>query len=150
MNLNAYKIAKNYLNTYKEEYATSRMDPMMVPFKELLTENGYITLHSCSAHVKVKSFNTGIFGEKLQRSIIRKKNRWYIMFVAVNDIGRIENVVNNVFEKYGYDMQLSKRDHPFAIEAWVVDYDIEENFNYERLYEINKNIYMEFKKEFEK
>lgn len=150
MNLNAEKIAVNYLDTYEEEYATSKMDPMMVPFKELLTENGYITLHSCSAHVKVRSHNKGLFGEKLRRPFIHKKDRWYIMFVAVNDISRIENVVDRVYEKYGYDLQLSKRDHPYVIEAWVIEYDIEKNYNYEQLYEINKNIYMEFKKEFEK
>lgn len=149
MNTNAEKIAIDYLSTYNEDYATLKIDPMMVPFKELLTENGYITLHSCSAHVKTESYRRSVFGEKIKGSVY-KKDRWYIMFVAVDDISRIVNVVDNLYEKYEYDVQLTKIDHPTVIEAWLIEYDIEENYNYQKLYEINRNIYMEFKKEFEK
>lgn len=151
MNLEAKKIALDYLNTYKEDYSTIKMDPMMVPFKQLFTKYGYITLHSCSGHVKTSLVMkpTDINGDLVTRARTHKRNRWYILFVAVKDISVIKNAIERINQKYNYKIELeSKPKHPHAKEVWIMDYTIDKNYNYQELYEINKNIYKEFEKEF--
>lgn len=143
--LDVEKIALDYLETYSEEYKDN-IDPLMIPFKNLFSENGYITLHSCSGHVKFVKYK-----DRFGFSKGSKDNHWYLFFAAIKPMSNILKVVKTIAEKYGYYIRVEEaKFHAVVKEGWVLRYDINFNYTYDELYEINKNIYKEFEKEFNK
>jgi hypothetical protein len=134
--MNAYQRALYTLNNdpcYKiEEYTV--IDELIEPLCKLLTENGYITLHSCSAHVVNK------FGNK--------DNQWNLVFVATKTIKHIKEVLKKIKKKYGYNLILEKSDYYGLTRRWFIEYYFAHDFDEVVLEEVNKNITDEFRNYF--
>ncbi|MDF2534067.1 MAG: hypothetical protein K0R18_224 [Bacillales bacterium] len=143
------------VSQYSENYSV--IDTYIKPLCELLTENGFITLHSCSAHIKASTSNIRrslysgkwiIEKDRFKKTTISK--RWYIMFVPRWPIEEIENIVKSINDKYDYKIELEQtNDFEDLTNRWVIDEFMEFNFNDKQLQERHKNIYIEFKDHFE-
>lgn len=134
--MNAYQRAQYYLKTSfpytREEY--KKIDELIEPLCHLLTEKGYITLHSCSAHI----------GEETKKSI-----QWYVLFVATKNIKHIQKIVKQINKKHNYQIKI--RDTRKAgkeicklTRRWVIEYFLHDVKTKEELIQINQIIYQEF------
>jgi tRNA(Phe) wybutosine-synthesizing methylase Tyw3 len=111
------------------------IDPLIKPLCDLLNVNGFITTNSCSAHVGV---------DKWKYSIINPHNQWYVTFVTKKQIDVISNIIDELNKLHNYNIELRKEDH-LQDNAWYIGFHIDFNYTDKDLYEINKNIYNEFK-----
>jgi hypothetical protein len=134
--MNAYERAIKYFDKtdcYKrEEYR--KIDKLIEPLCNLLNHNGYITLHSCSAHIEEE----------------KKSIQWYILFVATKPISTIRKIVNKINKKYNYkiivyDDRRSGKKVGGLTRRWSIQYMLWDLNTKNELIEINENIYKEFK-----
>lgn len=145
-----------YKHTMPEKYEI--IDPLIKPLCEILNKNNFITMHSCSGHVKAEMQNFHYYFKE-NEIVIRKstfdkvpliRNRWYILFVPKLSTNSIKKTITSINKKYKYDILLKKVNDCEGINnRWVIEENIEQNFNDQDLYERHKTIYLEFKKHFE-
>ena len=136
--MNSYKRAMKYLKEascyQREEY--KKVDELIEPLCNFLNKNGYITLHSCSAHIEEEEEKKGI--------------QWYIVFIATKSIFNVKKVVKQINKKYKYkvivydDRKVGKNICGLT-RRWCIQYMIWDLQTREQLIEINENIYNEFK-----
>lgn len=151
------------LSKYGEKYRPSYsiIDPLIKPLCDLLTENEYITMHSCSSHVKIKKFKAVMIlnpaischmtDKEKQEWMTSSYKQWYVLFVATVPITDIQKVVKIVNDKYNYNVTCKKAEsHGGITRRWVIETFIDVNSNDDDIYELNKNIYLEFKDYFDK
>jgi hypothetical protein len=136
--MNALEKANNYLKKeacYKnEDY--KKIDKLIKPLCELLSEKGFLTLHSCSAHI-----------EEEKNSV-----QWYALFIATKPISVIKNIVKKINKKHGYKITIQDdrklgREICGLTRRWRLQWMLWDVKTKKELIEINKNIYEEFKKE---
>ena len=133
--MNAYKKAMHYLKngeSYKRE-GYKKIDDLIEPLCHLLSEKGYITLHSCSAHI-----------EEEKTSI-----QWYVVFVATRPISQIKSIVKKINKKHNYkiiveDARKTGKEHCGLTRRWTIQYMLWDLKTKDELIETNKNIYTEF------
>ena len=157
--MNAKEKALKYLSEYDERFGPHyrAIDPLIKPLCDLLTKNGYITMHSCSAHVEVVSRRTyTVFIDGKIETIDKgywshhKQNQWYVLFVATKSISEIKKVINKINKKYDYGLRYEKCKTIDGItRRWMIETHLLHNYTNKDIYELNKNIYLEFKNHFE-
>lgn len=148
------------LSRYEEKYPKGYdiIDPLIKPLCALLTENGYITMHSCSGHIKARKSKVGAIypdaadeDKKLWMGPSQLSTQLYILFVATVPISDIRRAVDKINEKYNYNMSCQKvKKFKNITRRWAITIWLPINTKNADLYEIHKNIYYEFKKQFTK
>lgn len=153
--------ALDELSRYESDYPKGYtiIDAYIKPLCDLLTENGFITMHSCSAHVKTTTSNIRrslVDGEyviekgKFKGLGSRSKGRWYVLFVPRWSVEEIQKLITEINYKYGYKTTFKQvNDIDGITNRWVIEEDIEFSFNDRLLFERHKNIYLEFKNYFD-
>jgi len=158
--MKAKEKALKHLSEYDKHYPPgySEIDPLIKPLCELLTENGYLTMHSCSTHTKVQSFKTSMMlapGQELPKDfendwIHHKYLQWYILFIATLPITDIRKVVQIINKKYNYGLYYYKaKSHRGITRRWMLEKRIDPSYKDKDIYELNKNVYLEFKNYFD-
>lgn len=147
--MNAKELAEKHLSEYPEDYKV--IDPLIEPLCKLMTKYDYITLHSCSGHVKVETKMNDPYLKQIKQTVIWVPNGLYIVFVAIKPIREIKKVVDIINKKYGYKITVTK--FPYTCgkltRRWDLRYVLPKLTN-DILYEVHRNIYLEFKAYFDK
>lgn len=142
---------------YSEKY--SEIDPLIEPLCNLLTQHDYITMHSCSTHIKVRSFrlkdlaSPDVKLEDPNKRIHHAYDYWYVLFVTELPTLEIKEVVDEINKKYNYNMEFYRtNDYEGITHRYVIRIEKPKVKKYknEDIYELNKNIYLEFKKHFDR
>lgn len=146
--------ALKHLSKYDKMYPPGYLiiDPLIKPLCRLLSENGYITLHSCSSHVRVKSRICKQLPDEYEYfPKFYRSNQWYVVFAAIESIEHIKNVVKIINKKYNYNLICIKAPtlNDGITNRWLIETHLDFNYNNKDIYELNKNVYLEFKKYFE-
>ena len=136
--MNSYQKAIIYLKNgtpyQREDYR--KIDELIEPLCNILNQSGFITLHSCSAHI----------GEKDKKSA-----QWYVLFVSTKSIKVKSKIVKKKNKKYNYKIKVNdERKGGKSIcgltRRWAIEYILWEVETREELVKINENIYNEFNK----
>ncbi|AEO93893.1 gp650 [Bacillus phage G] len=151
--MKAKEKALKYLSGYPERYPEgyTKIDSLIEPLCKLLTEKGYVTLHSCSSHVRIRSYKKSMFTKvEEDERFFSPFLGWYVSFVVTHSIKDIQKAVKIINKKYGYGIRVYKRPAFQGVtRRWMLEKFIDTSWNDDKIYELNKNVYLEFKKFFE-
>lgn len=151
--MSEYKLAAEKaleeLSRYDELYPSHYrvIDPLIKPSCELLTELGYITMHSCSGHTKI-SLNKGyhVYSKFPQYYV-----QVYILFVASKPVTQLEQAISFVNEKYSTGFYVRKtNDWNDITMRYVIETFLSKESKDSDFYDVNKSLYLGLKEYFKK